>query len=240
VPTLYPKVPAVMSYILKKKASISDIVSCVRENGVAKIDSFYDDYLVEEIKKEATLALKEDNLGSRGYNFGMSTRIGSFEQQRENRPAIYTVFGSSWMHQAAGIYLEGQPSFNELFITHEFKNNSGLARNGYLHFDRIHTFKYMLYLTDCDEDSGPFSCIPETHKIARKLREETWNRENSYDNLKNRIFVDYPELGVKEADLVPITGPAGTLIIFDTDMFHLGGRVRPGKERLLIRLHVRT
>jgi hypothetical protein len=53
-------------------------------------------------------------------------------------------------------------------------------------------------------------------------------------NLEKIIKLDYPEL-YKEP--TPIFGAPGTLILFDTDIFHLGGKVSTGKERKLIRSH---
>ena len=62
---------------------------------------------------------------------------------------------------------------------------------------------------------------------------------DEYEDKKNRIFLDYPELDYTEEDIVPVLGGAGDLIIFDTDVFHMGGVVKEGFERLLIRGHTR-
>ena len=142
------------------------------------------------------------------------------------------------MIQLAVSYLENPPKVNEIFITNEYRNNSGLERNGYLHYDRFHTFKYMIYLTDCDKESGAFSCIPGTNIEGKFLRGRNWNTTTEYGEVKNRIFIDFPELSYTKRDVVPVEGASGTLIIFDTDVFHMGGHVEDGKERLLIRSHL--
>ena len=54
--------------------------------------------------------------------------------------------------------------------------------------------------------------------------------------MKNRIELDYPEL-LETYPPEPIEAKAGTLLVFDTDIFHKGGQVEEGKERLIVRLH---
>ena len=44
----------------------------------------------------------------------------------------------------------------------------------------------------------------------------------------------YPEI---EYELTPMLGPAGTLLIFDSDVLHKGGNVQEGKERIVVRAH---
>ena len=136
---------------------------------------------------------------------------------------------------------ELQQLFNELceniicqdvMMTHEYKNEE-VARNNWLHFDRLRCWKAMVYLTDVEEGCGPFSVIPQSHKTGHQLRQAFINAP-SYDEKKNRIKPDYPEL---YQEPTPILGAAGTLILFDTDIFHLGGKVSTGKERKLIRSH---
>ena len=98
----------------------------------------------------------------------------------------------------------------------------------------------MLYLTDVGEACGPFSVIPGTHVDGSFLRTQATEKAmNEYDQIKNWPLVDYPELEYTEDHIVPITGKAGTLIIFETDLFHLGGVLEDEKDRLIIRSHIR-
>ena len=68
-----------------------------------------------------------------------------------------------------------------------------------------------------------------------ELRRMAWNAP-AYEDVKNRIGLDYPEL-VDQYPCEPVEAPAGTLIVFDTDTFHMGGKCDEGKERLIARLH---
>ena len=141
------------------------------------------------------------------------------------------------MDAISKLYLDRNHDSNrEVFITHDYKHDNGLARNGFLHFDRIHTFKYFIYLSDVNENCGPFSIVPKSHTKGKQLRGKT---SGQYQEQKNRILLDYPELGYTNNDVVQILGNAGDLMIFDTDTFHMGGAVKKGNERLIIRGHTR-
>ena len=87
---------------------------------------------------------------------------------------------------------ELQQLFNELceniicqdvMMTHEYKNEE-VARNNWLHFDRLRCWKAVVYLTDVEEGCGPFSVIPQSHKTGHQLRQAFINAP-SYDEKKN-------------------------------------------------------
>ena len=55
--------------------------------------------------------------------------------------------------------------------------------------------------------------------------------------VKNRLELDYPEL-YDPKKLIPVEGKAGTLIVFDSDLFHQGGKInKKGLERIVLRMH---
>lgn len=120
----------------------------------------------------------------------------------------------------------------DVFITHEYKSNV-ISRNNYLHFDRLRALKVLVYLTDVDEASGPFSIVKNSHIQGAKFRRQ-FSDLKDYEEKKNRIDLDYPDI---EYNLIPIFGKPGKTIIFDSDIFHLGGNVKNGSERVIIRSH---
>lgn len=188
--------------------------------------------------------IQENNLGpdDGSYEFGRSGRIGSLNRWRGT--AIHDVFAKNVVIETANTFMTeemgGSPQFNEFHITHDYRSDQGLARNGHLHFDRLGTFKFFMYLTDCDRSSGAFSYIPDSYKLGKQLREQAWKETSDYGGAKNRLELDYPDLGYKAKDAVPIEGPAGTLFAFHSDVFHMGGSVDEGKERRVIRFHLDT
>jgi len=120
----------------------------------------------------------------------------------------------------------------DIFITHEY-NSSTKERNNYLHFDRSRCLKVMVYLEEVTARSGPLTVAPGSHRIGRYLRVRE-NQKTNYADKLNRIDIDYPGILYEEW---PILGPAGTTILFDTDIFHKGGNVVEGETRTVIRSH---
>ena len=176
------------------------------------------------------------------YEFGRSGRLGAITSW--NGTAIGDIFNSPVVIDTANDFMVsemgGTPRFNEFHITHDYRSDQGLARNGHLHFDRLGTFKFFMYLTDCDKDSGAFSYVPGSYQLGKNLRKKAWDKTSDYGGAKNRLEIDYPELGYKAENAVPIEGPAGTMFAFHSDVFHMGGSVSEGKERRVIRFHLDT
>ena len=117
-------------------------------------------------------------------------------------------------------------------ITYE-NNSEAVTRNNYLHFDRARSFKVFVYLSDVDEGCGPFSIVEGSHNKGAELR-RAFASEKHYEEKRNRIDIDYPEI---EYNITPILGPAGTTILFDSDIFHKGGNVTENGFRCIIRSH---
>ena len=119
----------------------------------------------------------------------------------------------------------------EVFITHEYKTNI-LTRPNQLHFDRLRSLKIMVYVSDVDENSGPLSVVPGSHKTSRVIRRQFSKME--YEHRNNIIKQHYPHL---YEEPVKICGNKGTMIFFDSDVFHLGGKNEENYERKIIRSH---
>jgi|TARA_R110000824_G_scaffold49483_8_gene138781 ectoine hydroxylase-related dioxygenase (phytanoyl-CoA dioxygenase family) len=215
--------------------NIEKIYSDIQQNGFSVVENFLED--VAAVKNEVIEML--DNVeDDSSYKFGKAYRLPVERETFINNPNVHEVFSQEWMHELAKKYLNNQDLYSEIFVSNEYRNNQGLEANGYLHFDKFHTFKYMLYLTDSDQSSGAFSCIPDTHIDGKFLRQSAWKETNVHRDIKNKPLYDYRDgCGYTEKDIISVAGKAGTLIVFDTDLFHFGGRVEDNKERLMIRLH---
>lgn len=216
---------------VKNTDNVDSVVDTVKEWGICVIEDFIKN--TDDIKKESLTAIKKHN---KQYEFGDFAILRNEDIKKYS--AIHKVFKQKLFEEISTKYLNRKSNINnEVYITHDYIQDKGTGRNGFLHFDRTYTFKFFVYLSDVDEGCGPFTVIPKTHLIGKKLRKKY--QGVSYKKKKNRIFKDHADLGYSEKDLVPITGASGTLIIFDTDLFHKGGETKDNKERLIIRGHTR-
>lgn len=89
-------------------------------------------------------------------------------------------------------------------------------------------FKALLYLSDVDEQSGPFQFWPKSHHLSRllawTLRYDIPFNELRYDSGRfDHLIEDYPKL-------VTATGVAGTLLLVDTRGIHRGMPVKKGER----------
>lgn len=91
-------------------------------------------------------------------------------------------------------------------------------------------YKALLYLTDVTEDNGPFELLPGSHHLKSVL---SGIKEAGLDYMQNRLSDD--EVCRLEEILKttrkPLTGNAGTLILFNSSSVHRGRPIQSG-ERL--------
>ena len=221
---------------LKESSKLEEMSATLKEEGVFKILNFMAGDELSSLHDEG-LNLCSNNSGF--YEFGRNYRGESLESYAKSS-FIYQTYNKSWMKDLHKLYCPSSLPTGygiNVFATHDYKSNTNLARNGWLHFDRLWRLKFFIYLTDIDVSSGAFYCSPFSRLKGKELRVS--DSKVGYENMKNRIEIDYPNL-LDEFPPEPVEAPAGTLIVFDTDTFHKGGIVDEGKSRLVVRLHCAT
>jgi hypothetical protein len=202
------------------------------EDGVFKIDNYLSGDTLKELHDDILDKCKKE---AGHYEFGRNYR-GEDLSTYHDSTIINRVFDVEWMRKLHDLYTARPQTYGmNVFATHDYKYDGELARNGWLHFDRHWRLKFFIYLTDVDVSNGAFSCSVGSRFAGEQLRNIAW-QQPTYEDVKNRIELDYPDL-VDRFPVTPVEGKAGTLIVFDTDTFHQGGKCEEGKERLIVRLH---
>lgn len=192
------------------------------EDGFLVLDNFYD---IEECHLQTANEIMSD------YNYKIGRRHVCNNPSKFNNnlrevvldDRIYNFFNS--LEERENILCR------DIMLTNEFKHDI-MERNKWLHFDRWRSYKAMVYLSDVTTSDGPFSVVRGSHKKGAELRRSFSHMR--YENRPNRIELDYPELYQEPLKLI---GTSGTLILFDSDIFHLGGKIEKDHERTLIRSH---
>ena len=213
------------------KIDKKDALRTVQEIGLYICPELVDSQTVSAVKEQTVELFKTK--GTDDYKFGAAMNLGGIAEQDG---AIADFFNRVEFHDMAASY--GLADGRAVMATHEYRNDQGVERNGDLHFDRTHTFKFFLYLTDCYEDDGAFRYCPESRSLGETLRQQATQAVNAnYGSIANRMEIDYPHLNYTAQKAKPLEGPAGTLFIFDTDTLHMGGILQDGHERMVIRSH---
>ena len=213
------------------KINKQEALSAVHNIGLYICPELVDSKTVSVIKEQTIELFKVK--GTNDYKFGTAMNLGGIVEQ--DGP-IGDFFNRTELHDMAASY--GLTDGRAVMSTHEYRNDQGIERNGDLHFDRTHTFKFFLYLTDCYEDDGAFRYCPKSRGLGETLRKEATKKANAnYSSIANRMEIDYPHLNYTAQKAKPLEGPSGTLFIFDTDTLHMGGILQSGHERMVIRSH---
>lgn len=211
-----------------------ELLTLLKKYGVVLINNYLDTQTLEQLNTEFDLFLSEDSNDYQErtpYADGRAARVKRANIPEDRYPATSRFFSQAWMQQLAEQYLDGPVALNkEIFVVNDVVGKKHLAND--LHFDVASTFKYFVYLTDTSAENGAFTCAPGSHLHTCELRKKLGSKI-SYEN--REITRDLP---VENFELIPVEAPAGSLIIFDTDVFHKAGVVNRG-ERRVMRGHTR-
>lgn len=219
---------------LDKNSQSQEIIDYLNKFGVTVINNFIGEETINSLKLEfeelqickQPWALKTE------YSKGRCCRVNRLEMNSKYFPDTASVFGSEWMGNICNRYLGDESVLNhDIFLVHDVTTSVHVAQD--LHYDKIPTLKFFIYLTDTTSGNGSFYCVPGSHEYTKKLQDKNRKKLKSPGHSETR-FVPLEF----ESEQIPLEGKAGTLIIFDTDVFHRAGKVDKG-ERFVMRGHSR-
>lgn len=170
------------------------------------------------------------------------------------------VIGSQLFRKITQSYFGPHSGFMEVIAFTKDCYPDSDAVYGHMHFDRRHQLKFILYLNDVDESNGPFGCIPGSHQLGQTMFRDAWRKVlglTGMDDIEvDRIAATVPEdqaeyltlpcvsnhSGTLESPTMGrenllVVGNAGTLVVFDSHIFHHGGLVKPPSERWTLKGH---
>lgn len=218
-----------------------DAANALYRFGACVYPSFVEQSELEPLKQEFAKLLDDKNAGyvfQISYPPGAAASLNRREMPKNCYPAIDRLFSNDQMRVLCEKYVGYGCDVNyEVYATHEIRKNVSIAPT---HFDKLFTLKFMIYLKDVGPRNGPFGIIPKSTPVARERFREIFSKNNiseldlsspEYSAMDNKSLVGTTQ------GVVDIVGPAGTMIIFDSDTFHHAGSVDDGKERLILRGH---
>ena len=168
----------------------NEVTKVIKDVGLYIYPELVEKNVVEKLK-EQTLSILSDR-GDTDYKFGTAVNMGGLNEQYG---PIREFFDTDYFNGLAQQY--GKREARAVMATHDYRNDQGTERNGFLHFDRTHTFKFFLYLTDCDESSGAFRYVPGSRELGETLRTQaTVDAGGDYKTIANRLEIDYIDLNL--------------------------------------------
>jgi hypothetical protein len=150
-------------------------------------------------------------------------------------PTTMGFFGQSLMEDVAGAYFDEEFKLNrQIFCNVIGETKTQQTKPPFaLHFDKRPALKFFVYLSDTNARNGAMRVTPGSIMHNRPIRERASVSMEDLEQIANIV----PEPAVPS---IPVTGPAGTMFVFDTDMNHGAGVVRPGLTRRTMRGHTQT
>ncbi|MGA4604084.1 phytanoyl-CoA dioxygenase family protein [Pseudoalteromonas maricaloris] len=103
------------------------------------------------------------------------------------------------------------------------RDPDNLGSGGGWHRDSfLSQFKMIVYLTDVDEDNGPFQYVNGSNLLRGKLKDASYRDKGDIRNPRYEDEYVRMLVGKKGFDLTTFTGKAGTAILCDTSGIHRG------------------
>lgn len=219
---------------ISRDDSPDGVLSLLGSHGIAVIPNYLSNRELDAVRQECVKLERDQSPGitERQYHCGRSLLVDRRKWDPQVYPSIETLMNARFLRDIATGYFSRQPAFNYQFLLTR-ETASGVPITG-LHYDRLITLKFFIYLLDTTKDNGAFECIPGTHKSVEETR-------RYYVKRGVRLF-DLPNFTLPQSvgTPIPMEGSAGTMLVFTTDVVHQGGVVSEGKERWVLRAHTRS
>lgn len=211
-------------------AEPSEVLAALAEHGIARIPSWVAATDNARLVPTVDRLLEVPPAGATRLDYpgGCGVRVER-DSLRDGFPALHTLFDGPWMRELAAAFFGTEPHvFNhDVIAVLDLPGTSHAAQQP--HYDRMPNLKFFLYLTDTDESTGAFRCVPGTHRFAKGAQRA--NRLALVLPLQHETRV-LPESVPQRTR--PVVGCAGTLLVIDSDIVHEGGKVASGR-RLAVR-----
>lgn len=207
------------------------IASSVIENGIAVVDAAATPH-VGLLRAEFDFLIQHPPRSTAWMTYPGGTEVKLTRSEISGRsPELYSFFSQEWMHCVASIlFAENTFAYNhDVICVVDTEQTTHAAKVP--HYDRTPNLKFFLYLTDVTDADGPFTCFPGTHRWAKTAQAE--NREARM--LPTQMDTRELPAHLLSRDPQPIVGPAGTMIVVDSDTVHFGGVVSQGHLRKAVR-----
>ncbi|MEM1410951.1 MAG: phytanoyl-CoA dioxygenase family protein [Pseudomonadota bacterium] len=215
---------------LQDRIAVADAVGAVRADGVH--------FLPGLLSADTLLGLQQDwktAFGSTGPGVHPSRhppgRMITLDMQQlapDACPALRALFGAQVFDAIArGLNPQWRGPGQRVSLTHEYE----AVPITDLHFDAVRSLKFLVYLRDTDVANGAFGYLKGSHRENTSYRETYLSAGGHLLDLQN--VSETPAFDDPAIEWLP--GPAGSLIVFDTDGWHAAGCLAKGRERQVVR-----
>jgi len=207
-----------------KDINIQETLKALNTDGIVIFENFFNSVELQELNQEY-----EKILSDKSVQFPENKNAANINESylsKNKLHALYSAFFSTqFITLSSEVWGKEFEHCHDIYVMKDIEGSYNIAQD--LHFDIIKQLKFFIYLNDIDENNGAFEYVAGSHKWTEKLRENSPNEIN----FKNReISRNLPkEYGSSK----PLIAKAGTVFIFDTNMFHRAGEFKSGVRKII-------
>ena len=218
------------NYISKKiinNFNIKNIIQNIKNEGFYLFDDFLEKNYVDQLNQEFEKVIKnkENSLNDKNANTIQVRYFDKLNLFDENLTNTLSVFNNDQFRKIIHkLYRTRFFYNNQIFFQQTNLTNKPAA--GEVHFDILHQYKIWIFLNDVDESNGPIEIFPKSHIENKITRLKNYKDAKRFDNRANRID---KLIGKK------IKANSGSILIFDSDLFHRATSVKRGSRKMIKR-----
>ncbi len=215
---------------LKHNIDENKVITELNNNGFFFAPSIFNSDTMKVINDEFDKLISDKSYENSTGNFKNVTqlRLKQIKLLDEKLLYFYSFFSNKFLKKIISTYFRTNHKYNhQIFFQKTSLTNKPPANE--IHFDKLHQIKIWIFVNSVDENNGPIELFLGTHKKNKEKRLNFYKKQDLDLELDNRDHYKHTK-GRK------ITGPEGSVLIFDSDLFHRASPVNEGK-RLIARSH---
>lgn len=210
-------------------AGIDDIISRLKEDGIVIFPNFLSRVELDLMNEDFEALVKSTGRGIKKFPLEKGEGVGVTRKKfkESDFPSTAEFYNRPFMHQIASRYVHPTANLNsQIYVVRDVVGTTTYAND--LHFDVKKCLKFFLYLNDVNANNGAFEFSAGTHKWVEDLRRSDRADEITFENRELSRQLPY-----SEEHVIPLEAAAGTLFVFDTDIFHRTGTTSMGERKIM-------
>lgn len=215
---------------LKHKIDKNKVIAELNNNGFFFVPSLFNNDTMKVINDEFDKLISDKSYENSAENFKNVTqlRLSQIELLDKKLLYFYSFFSNKSLKKIISSYFRTNHKYNhQIFFQKTNLTNKPPANE--IHFDKLHQIKIWIFVNSVDENNGPIELFLGSHKENKEKRLNFYEKQDFNSELNN--INQY-----KHSKGTKMTGPMGSVLIFDSDLFHRASPVNEGK-RLIARSH---
>ena len=210
-----------------------EIYKAIKKNGFYIIDNYLDESQCRQLIKDINIAINDYSI----YVHSKSDkRLFGIEQASK----LCKNFYSDNLFKEISNLVNGENTYCAFTLAGKLGEIKGGSSGGDWHRDAFFCqFKSMIYLTDVDDQNGPFEILPGSHRLMNLIGHIKYAnlKYNQYRLSENEVKKIENKTGKKRKT---IKGNRGTVILFNSSTIHRGSPIISGERYSLTNYYYPT